>query len=312
VRKVIAMIQKIASNETEWVPFWKNYGKVIKYGVLEDSVNKERLSKLLQFESSTGNSTTLQGYVDRFVPGQEEIYFLAGESLEHVRASPLLEKLEAKKLEVLMLTDPIDEYVFTQLSKFDGKYKLSNVAREGLKLPGDDKKDEDEDEEQDADWQDLLTWLTDRLKNRVRKVVVSKRLTKSPAALVAGTYGLTANMERIVKSQALGDGDPQLQYQPKPILEVNVKHPVLKKLRALHAANEEDTLAVDTANILFESSAVASGYAISDPQGFVQRMNRVLSNALGTEEEAQEEPAAAEDAKKEEEAAADDAKKEEL
>lgn len=282
VRKTIAMIQKLSQNETEWEPFWKNYGKVIKYGVMEDAANKERLSKLLQFASSTGNQTTLQGYVDRFVPGQEEIYYLAGESLEHVKSSPLLEKLQDRGLEVLFLVDPIDEYVFTQLAKFDGKYKLTNVAREGLKLPGEDKKDDDDKElkELEEEWHDVLEWLKTQLKDRVRKVVVSKRLVKSPAALVAGSYGLTANMERIVRSQALGDQDPTLQYQPKPVMEINVQHPILKSVRSLIATNEKDPVAIDSADLLFESSAVASGYGINDPQGFVHRLTRVLERSL--------------------------------
>lgn len=118
------------------------------------------------------------------------------------------------------------------------------------------------------------------MKERVRKVVISDRLTKSPAALVAGTYGLTANMERIVRSQALGEQDPSLAYQPKPVLEININHPILKSLRSIAAADEKDPVAVDTANVLFESAAVASGYGINDPQGFVQRMNRVLSRSL--------------------------------
>lgn len=164
VRKTIGMIQQLEKNETEWEPFWGNYGKVIKYGILEDSSNKERLSKLLRFHSSAGpNQTTLQGYVDRFQPGQEEIYFLAGESLEHVKVSPLLEKLQDRNLEVLYLVDPIDEYVFTQLSKFDGKYKLTNIAREGVKLPGDkEKKDDDEkkdEKEQEGEWSETLEFL---------------------------------------------------------------------------------------------------------------------------------------------------------
>ena len=285
VRKTIGMIQELSQNETLWEPFWKNYHKVLKYGVLEDTVNKERLSKLLRFHSSASatNQTTLQGYVDRFVAGQDEIYYLAGESLEHVRSSPLLEKLESRNLEVLFLVDPIDEYVFQQMAKFDGKHKLTNVAREGLKLPGEKKEDDSsEDEAKDAkdseEWAPLLDWLKDQLKDRVRKVIISKRLTKSPSALVAGSYGMTANMERIVKSQALGDSDASgMNYQPKPVLEINIEHPILSKLRSIDLDSE---LAKDTAAILFESSAVASGYAISDPQAFVQRMNRVVLSSL--------------------------------
>ncbi len=284
VRKTIGMIQQLAQNETEWAPFWKNYAKVLKYGILEDNANKERLSKLLRFESTTGNQTTLQEYVDRFIPGQEEIYYLAGESMEHVKTSPLLEKLQDRGLEVLFLVDPIDEYVFTQLTKFDGKHKLTNVAREGLTLPGEKEKKDEEDKESkqvEEEWKDLTEWLKTQLKDKVRKVVVSKRLTKSMSALVAGSYGMTANMERIVKSQALGDQDPSLQYQPKPVLEINVDHPVLKSLRAIVASgNDKDAFAIDTAELLFESSAVSSGYGISDPQGFAARLTRVLSLSL--------------------------------
>jgi heat shock protein beta len=285
VRKTIGMIQYLAQNETEWAPFWKNYGKVLKYGIMEDNANKERLSKLLQFDSTTGNQTTFQQYVDRYIEGQEEIYFLAGESLETVKDSPLLEKLEARGLEVLLLVDPIDEYVFTTLTKFDGKHKLTNVAREGLKLPGESEENKEQKEkdakETEEEWKDTTEWLKEQLKDKVRKVIVSDRLTKSPAALVAGSYGLTANMERIVKSQALGDQDPSLQYQPKPVLEVNVHHPVLMSLRGLIAADSKDATALDTASILFESSAIASGYGISNPQQFAQRMTRMLARSMG-------------------------------
>ncbi len=130
-----------------------------------------------------------------------------------------------------------------------------------------------------------------RHQDKVRKVAVSKRLTKSMAALVAGSYGLTANMERIVKSQALGDQDPSLQYQPKPVLEINVNHPVLKSLRARVASGEiaNDVNAADTAELLYESSAVSSGYALADPQGFAARLTRVLSSSLAAQGSAAQE-----------------------
>jgi len=290
VRKALGLIQKLQDDEEKFDDFYKDFAKTLKYGVLEDGANKVRLSKLLRFRSSNGNMTSFQDYVDRMRDDQKEIYYLAGENEEALKASPLLEKLLDRNIEVLYLVDALDEYVAQHLAKFDGKYALTNVAREGLKLPGDEEEDKEEEEKNkdiEEEFSDLLEFLSDELKDSVRKVVVSRRLVNSPAALVAGSFGMTANMERILRAQTLGDEDPSLHYQPKPVMEINAKHDIVLSLKKMVEAQQtEDETAKDIAQILYDSSAVASGYGISNPSTFTGRMTRVLYKALGLQQPA--------------------------
>lgn len=294
VRKALALIQRLQDDEEEYDAFYRDFAKTLKYGVLEDGANKVRLSKLLRFRSSTGNMTSFQDYVDRMRDDQEEIYYLAGESEDHIKGSPLLETMSDRNIECLYLVDALDEYVASHLAKFDGKYPLTNVAREGLKLPGDDEEEKDEETDKDVEeeFADVLDFLKEQLSDSVRKVVISRRLTKSPATLVAGSFGMTANMERILKAQTLGDEDPSLAYQPKPVMEVNVKHPIILTLKRLVDSDDKDPVALDTAALLYDSSAIASGYNIVNPTAFSKRMQRVLYRSLGLQEPVEEEKVA--------------------
>jgi len=298
VRKAIAMFQQLADEEdnTKYLDFWKNFGTNVKLGVVEDPNNRTRLSKLLMFHSSkTKELTTFDKYVERMKKGQQQIYYLAGESKESIENSPLIEKLIKRGYEVLYMVDPIDEYCLGNLGeKFDGKYKVTNVAREQLKLDDEDV-DQEKEKEIEKDYEPLLKFLKKNLSKRIEKAIISKRLAGSPSALVSGSYGWTPNMERIIKAQALGDAGRLSQtpmMQPKKILEINVRHPIIKELKKLVDANEEDKTAQDISHLLYETAALSSGWSLEDPAQFAERIVKMMNLGLNLDANAsaEEEP----------------------
>jgi len=303
VRKAIAAFQSIASGkegfededeeETEKKPtttgpnekyrkFWKEFGTNIKLGVIEDGTNRTRLSKLLVFHSSkTDDLTFLADYVSRAKEGQKQIYYLAGESKDVVEHSPLLEKLHKKGYEVLYMIDPIDEYALQSLDKFDGKWKLTNIAKEGLKFD-DEETPEEVKKETEEQYSVLTKYLKKTLSDRIEKAIITDRLVKSPSALVAPSYGHTANMERILKTQSIG---VQKSITPtKKIMEINPKHPIVKELLKRVQENEEDPTAKDIANLMYETAALSSGFSLEDPSSFADRINKMIGLSLNLQE----------------------------
>jgi len=288
VRKAIAMIQKLAVEDEElYMDFYDDYKLNLKLGVLEDRANQERLAKLLRFYSSkSGNDmVSLEQYVENMKEGQEQIYFLGGESRSLIANSPLLEKLVSKGYEVLYFTDSIDEYWTQSMTSFDG-HKLVNVAKD-TKLDIDD---EDEEEDLDAleeQFSDLKDYMKETLKSKITKCVLSTHLSSSPSAIVTSSYSYTANMERIMKAQALGQGVDTF-LAPKKVLEINPKHPLIVDLADRIAADPEDPLAADAARLLFDTAALHSGFSLDDPSEFAGRIHRMLSTGLGLEDLDQE------------------------
>jgi len=287
VRKAIAMIQKLAVEDEElYMDFYDDYKLNLKLGVLEDRPNQERLAKLLRFYSSKSDNemVSLEQYVENMKEGQDHIYFLGGESRSLIANSPLLEKLVSKGYEVLYFTDSIDEYWTQSMSAFDG-HKLVNVAK-------DTSLDIDDEEEEDADlleeqFGDLKTFMKDTLKSKITKCVLSTHLSSSPSAIVSSSYSYTANMERIMKAQALGQGVDTFMA-PKKVLEINPKHPLIIDLNDRIAADPEDPIAIDTAELLFDTAALHSGFSLDDPSGFAGRIHRMLAAGLGLGEDAEE------------------------
>jgi len=283
VRKAIAMFQQMAESEDkkQYETFWKNYGTNVKLGVIEDSNNRTRLSKLLMFLSSkTGELTSLDKYVERMKKGQEQIYFLAGESKETIQQSPLIEKLVKRGYEVLYMVDPIDEYTLGNMDKFDGKYKMTNVARENIKLDG-EKEDEEKEKEVKQEFEPLLKYLKNKLGSKIEKAVISKRLSNSPSALVSGSHGWTPTMERIQKAQALGDPNRERSfYQPKKVLEINVRHPIVRELKKRVEANEEDTTADDIVELMYDTAALTSGWSLENPAQFAEKIIKMMNLGL--------------------------------
>jgi heat shock protein beta len=281
IRKVIAMFQELQKKGGEnWTKFYENYGTALKLGVIEDSANRARLAKLLQFHSTASDEqVSFDTYVQRMKKDQDEIYYLAGQSKEELTKSPLLERLTKRGIEVLLMVDPIDEYVTQNMAKFDGKYTLTNVGKEGLKLPGDEQYEESIKDLKET-FKPLIEWLKTQLPG-VSKVVLSKRLISTPAALVSASYGYSANMERIQKSQALGDKNAaSYMTGSSPTLEINPRHAIVKKLLE-HV--EKDAVTDDDKSIallLLETARLRSGFDIADPVKFADAVNAFVGRNL--------------------------------
>ena len=227
IRKAIAMFQELQqAGGADWDKFYELFSTNVKLGVIEDAANRARLAKLLQFYSTkTGNLTTLTDYVSRMKKGQDQIYYLGGETRDSLLKSPLLERLKKRGFEVLLMTDPIDEYCVQNMAKFDGKYSWGNVGKEGLKLPDDDAFEAAQKDLKDQ-FKPLFDWLKEQLPEQLEKAILSKRLTASPSAIVSSSYGYSSNMERIIKNQALGDPNSRQSHMmsAKKTVEIGRAH----------------------------------------------------------------------------------------
>eukprot|EP00276_Gloeochaete_wittrockiana_P018343 CAMPEP_0184351248 /NCGR_PEP_ID=MMETSP1089-20130417/43501_1 /TAXON_ID=38269 ORGANISM="Gloeochaete wittrockiana, Strain SAG46.84" /NCGR_SAMPLE_ID=MMETSP1089 /ASSEMBLY_ACC=CAM_ASM_000445 /LENGTH=782 /DNA_ID=CAMNT_0026684549 /DNA_START=81 /DNA_END=2429 /DNA_ORIENTATION=+ len=281
VRKILSMIQTLAQDDKEkYDEFYDEFRVNLKLGMLDDAANRERISKLLRFYSSTssGDLRSFDDYVSSMKEGQDKIYFIAGESKQVVASSPLLEKLNDKGYEVLYFVDPIDEYWVSHLPTFDGK-RLVNVAKDGdLGIETEEEKEKSEEDLKQLE--DLNKFFKNVLGNKISKSTVSKRLTTTPSALVSATYGYTANMERIIKSQALNAGQPQSFIAPRKVLEINPDHPIIKELSRRVQADEEDPIAKDIAEIVYDTAALNSGFSLDDLPAFASRIHRMVSLGL--------------------------------
>jgi len=266
--------------------FWKEFSTNIKLGVMEDHSNRTRLAKLLRFKSSHDNEklTSLADYVARMKDKQENIFFMAGSSLDEVKNSPFVERLLRKGYEVLYLTEPVDEYCIQSLPEFDGK-KFQNVAKEGLKLD-----EKDKSEELEKEYEPLMKWMKEKgLKDLIEKATVSQRLTDSPCALVANSYGWSGNMERIMNSQAYAkakDASNNFYATQKKILEVNVYHPLILELNKRVNADGDDKTAHDLVRVMFETATLRSGYVIKDSLDFAKRIENMLRLSMGVDPDA--------------------------
>ncbi|XP_041795413.1 endoplasmin [Chelmon rostratus] len=295
VRKTLDMIKKIAEEQYN-DKFWKEFGTNIKLGVIEDHSNRTRLAKLLRFQTSNSETAlaSLEEYVERMKEKQDKIYFMAGTSRKEAESSPFVEKLLKKGYEVIYLTEPVDEYCIQALPEFDGK-RFQNVAKEGVKFDESDKAKEKR-EALEKEYEPLTTWLKDKaLKDMIEKAVLSQRLTDSPCALVASQYGWSGNMERIMKAQAYQTGkDISTNYyaSQKKTLEINPKHPLIKKMLKKVNDDAEDQTASDLAVVLFETATLRSGYQLSDTKAYGDRIERMLrlSMNVDVDEQVEEEP----------------------
>jgi len=287
VRKILDMIKKL--NETDYTQFWKEYGTNIKLGVIEDTNNRNRLAKLLKFQSSateTDKTTNLEKYIERMKPNQDFIYFIAGTSRDELSRSPFVERLLSKGLEVLYLTDPIDEYCMQSLPEFEGK-RFQNVAKDGLNIDK-SKQAEERQAELEKNYEPLINWMKNgALKDKVENIKVSTRLVKTPMALVANQYGYSGNMERITRAQAYqksgGDSASNYYFGQKKILEINPGHPLVKELLRRVESNGDDQKAKDLVELMFESATLRSGYELRDTAAFADRIESMLRAAMNVD-----------------------------
>ena len=273
-KRVLDLLATMAANEPEkYATFWKEFGAALKEGVGEDFANKDKIAALARFSSTRDDASTpavsLADYVSRMKPEQKKIYYVTAESHNAARNSPHLEVFRRKGIEVLLMSDRVDEWFVSHVTEFEGK-PLASVARGGLDLGDLEDEAEKKDTEQEAgELQDVIERLKKSLGERVKDVRVTLRLTESPACLVADEHDVSANLARMLK--AAGQKSPM----SKPILEINPKHPVVAHLRG------EDARFDDWASVLFDQAMLAEGGQLDDPASFVKRINQLMLD-LGT------------------------------
>jgi len=305
VRKALDMLKKMG--DEDYKNFYREFGTNIKLGVMEDHSNRNRLAKLLRWQSSNDESdmTSLTDYMERMKEKQEHIYFMTGTSRAECEKSPFVEKLLKKGYEVLYLVDPIDEYTVQNLPEFEGK-KFQNAAKENLNLQESDKAKETM-EVLGREFDLMMTWLKEKvLSSGIDKATLSSRLVNSPCALVATQYGYSGNMERIMQSQAYAKAGSNEAGNQKKILELNPFHPVIKELNRLYKEDPESVAAADLANALYDTALLRSGYSLKDTTNFSDRMDKLIRRSYNIDQDAQVEIPEEFDAEEEEEAKTDE------
>merc|ERR1711934_1334626 len=278
--------------------FYKEFNKNLKMGCYEDDSNRSKISKLLRFTTtkSEDKDISLDKYLDRMQESQESIYYMSGDSLEVMKKAPALQVFKKKDIEVLMLSDHLDEPCIQKLADYEGK-KFVSIQKADVKL------DETEEEKKKFSklkdmykpltdwWKEKLTDLTEKgaMKDagiKIEKVELSKRLTDSPVVVVTSQFGYSAQQERVMKAQSFQNKEQISQMSGRKTLEVNANHPVIVDLLSKVKADKDDKAALDSAQVLFQTALIESGYEIADPSALVNRVYRLMSKELGVDPDA--------------------------
>merc|ERR1712157_489472 len=284
--------------ETTWQKFWKEFNKNLKMGCYEDDSNRSKISKLLLFTTtkSEGKEINLDKYLDRMQESQESIYYMSGESFDVMSKAPALQIFKKKDIEVLMLTDHLDEPCIQKLADYEGK-KFVSIQKADVKMG-----ETEEEKKRFTKLKDMYKPLTDWWKEKltdftekgamkdagvkIEKVELSKRLTDSPVVVVTSQFGYSAQQEKQMKAQAFQNKDQISMMSGRKTLEVNPNHPVVVDLLGRVKADKEDKAALDTAQVLFQTALIESGYEIADPSALVNRVYRLMSKELGVDPDA--------------------------
>jgi len=284
VKKSMELMEELVEDKDSWKKFYEQFGKNIKLGIHEDSTNRKKLAGFLRYHTSASGEDMcgLGDYVSRMKENQKDIYYITGENKDIVTQSSFVETLKKRGFEIVYMTEPIDEYVVQQLKEFDGK-NLVSVTKEGLELPEDDEEKKKREEDK-TKFEGLCKVMKDILDKKVEKVVVSNRLVNSPCCIVTSQYGWTANMERIMKAQALRDTSTMGYMAAKKHLEINPDHKIIESLRVKADADKNEKSVKDLVLLLFETALLSSGFALEDPAVHSQRIHRMIKLGLGIEE----------------------------
>ena len=282
-KRCLQMFSDLSENKDDYKTFYEQFSKNIKLGVHEDAVNMSKIAKLLRYSSIQNQveMISLDNYISNMPEGQDNIYYITGDSLDSVRNSPFLEKLKLKGYDVLFMVDPIDEYVMMRLTDYENK-KFVSVTKEGLKF-GETDSEKQKFEEDKKNTEKLCETMRDILSENIEKVVVSNRLSESPCCLVSSQYGLSANMERIMKAEVLRSNTGLGMNSSKKIMEINPSHPIIKALSNRINTDKESKSNKDLVWLLYDTTLLSSGFTNNNPVQFSNRILKLISLGLDVE-----------------------------